>query len=182
MLWQLFISFLQIGLFSIGGGYAAMPLIQEQVVELHEWLSMSQFTDLITIAEMTPGPIAVNSATFVGMNIAGFAGACVAVLGCIFPSLIIVPVLFWIYKTYKSLDILQSVMEFLRPVVIALIAGAALTILNSVLFGGTWNITQISYLGLCLMIFALILLFKSKFSPILIMLCCGLIGLIAAFL
>jgi chromate transporter len=96
--------------------------------------------------------------------------------------LIIVPVLFWIYKTYKSLAILQSVMEFLRPVVIALIAGAALTILNSVLFDGTWNISQISYLGLCLMIFALIMLFKTKYSAILIMLSCGLIGLIAAFL
>ena len=63
---QLFLSFLQIGLFSFGGGYAAMPLIQEQVTELHSWLSMSEFTDLITISQMTPGPIAVNSATFVG--------------------------------------------------------------------------------------------------------------------
>ena len=69
---QLFISFLQIGLFSIGGGYAAMPLIQNQVVELHPWLTLQEFTDLITIAEMTPGPIAVNSATFVGIRIAGF--------------------------------------------------------------------------------------------------------------
>ena len=68
---QLFLSFLQIGLFSFGGGYAAMPLIQGQVVTLHGWLTMSEFTDLITISQMTPGPIAVNSATFVGMKIAG---------------------------------------------------------------------------------------------------------------
>lgn len=61
---QLFFSFLQIGLFSFGGGYAAMPLIQEQIVTSHSWLSMSEFTDLITISQMTPGPIAVNSATF----------------------------------------------------------------------------------------------------------------------
>ena len=71
----LFWSFLQVGLFSIGGGYAAMPLIQAQVVESHGWLSMAEFTGLITIAEMTPGPIAVNSATFVGLRIAGAAGA-----------------------------------------------------------------------------------------------------------
>ena len=68
--WQLFLSFVQVGMFSIGGGYAAMPLIQSQVVEQHAWLTMQEFTDLITIAEMTPGPIAVNSATFVGLRIA----------------------------------------------------------------------------------------------------------------
>ena len=72
---QLFWSFFQIGLFSIGGGYAAMPLIQNQVVDLHHWLTMTEFTDLITISQMTPGPIAVNSATFVGIQIAGFGGA-----------------------------------------------------------------------------------------------------------
>ena len=66
---QLFLSFLQIGAFSFGGGYAAMPLIQEQVVTSHRWLSMAEFTDLITISQMTPGPIAVNSATFVGIKV-----------------------------------------------------------------------------------------------------------------
>ena len=72
---QLFLSFLQVGMFSFGGGYAAMPLIQGQVVTGHHWLSMSEFTDLITISQMTPGPIAVNSATFVGIKIAGIPGA-----------------------------------------------------------------------------------------------------------
>lgn len=90
---QLFLSFLQVGALSFGGGYAAMPLIQEQVVNLHSWLSMSEFTNLITIAEMTPGPIAVNSATFVGMQIAGILGAIIATLGCILPSCIIVTLL-----------------------------------------------------------------------------------------
>ena len=77
---QLFLSFFQIGLFSFGGGYAAMPLIQGQAVQGHGWLSMSEFTDLITISQMTPGPIAVNSATFVGIKIAGIPGALVATL------------------------------------------------------------------------------------------------------
>ena len=80
---QLFLSFLQVGMFSVGGGYAAMPLIQSQVVEQHGWLTMQEFTDLITIAEMTPGPIAVNSATFVGLRIAQAPGAIIATLGCI---------------------------------------------------------------------------------------------------
>lgn len=69
---KLFLSFLQIGLFSFGGGYAAMPLIQEQVVTQHGWLTMTEFTDLITISQMTPGPIAINAATFVGSKIVEF--------------------------------------------------------------------------------------------------------------
>ena len=94
---QLFWSFIQIGMFSFGGGYAAMPLIQGQVVNTHEWLTMTEFTDLITISQMTPGPIAVNSATFVGMKIAGIPGAVVATLGCILPSCIIVTILAKLY-------------------------------------------------------------------------------------
>lgn len=84
---QLFFSFLQIGAFSFGGGYAAMPLIQSQVVTLHGWLTASEFTDLITISQMTPGPIAINSATFVGTRIAGPLGALTATAGCIPPLL-----------------------------------------------------------------------------------------------
>ena len=99
---QLFLSFLQVGMFSIGGGYAAMPLIQSEVVQRYGWLSMNEFTDLITIAEMTPGPITVNSATFVGVRIAGIPGAIVATLGCIFPSLIIVSILSFLYYRYRT--------------------------------------------------------------------------------
>ncbi|MEI3521698.1 MAG: chromate transporter [Anaerosacchariphilus sp.] len=90
ILLELFFSFLQIGAFSFGGGYAAMPLIQAQVVTKYHWLSMAEFTDLITISQMTPGPIAINSATFVGIKISGVPGALVATMGCILPSCIIV--------------------------------------------------------------------------------------------
>ena len=95
---QLFLSFLQIGLFSVGGGYAAIPLVQSLIVERQGWITMTEFTNLITIAEMTPGPIAVNSATFVGIRIAGLPGAVAATWGCIFPSCIIVSVLAYIYR------------------------------------------------------------------------------------
>jgi len=105
---QLFLSFLQVGMFSVGGGYAAMPLIQSQVVEQHGWLTMQEFTDLITIAEMTPGPIAVNSATFVGLRIAQVPGAIIATLGCITPALFFVSLLSYIYRKYKDISLLQS--------------------------------------------------------------------------
>ena len=133
---QLFWSFIQVGLFSIGGGYAAIPLIQNQVVEIHPWLTMNEFTDLITIAEMTPGPIAVNSATFVGIRIAGLSGAVIATIGCILPSCFIVSFLAFIYYHYKGVAVLQSVLESLRPAVVALIASAGLSVLAQVTFQG----------------------------------------------
>src|SRR5699024_10356178 len=107
---RLFWSFLQIGLISFGGGYAAMPLIQDQIVTGHGWLSMSEFSDLITISQMTPGPIAINSATFVGIRIAGIPGALVATLGCILPSCVIVILIAKLYLKYRSLDLLQGVL------------------------------------------------------------------------
>ena len=132
---ELFWSFFQIGLFSIGGGYAAMPLIQEQVVDLHPWLTMTQFADIMTIAEMTPGPIAINSATFVGIQVCGLPGAIVATLGCIFPSCIIVMTLAYIYYRFRGLYIVQGVLAGLRPAVIAMIASAGLSLLVMSVYG-----------------------------------------------
>ena len=131
---QLFLSFFQIGLFSIGGGYAAMPLIQSQVVEIHQWLTMTQFADIITIAEMTPGPIAINSATFVGTHIAGLPGAIIATIGCVAPSCIIVLSLAYVYTKYKNLSLMKGILSGLRPVVIALIASAGLSICKLAFF------------------------------------------------
>lgn len=133
--WQLFLVFVQVGLFSVGGGYAAIPLIQDYVVEGHGWLTMTDFTDLITIAEMTPGPIAINSATFVGMRVGGLGGAVLATLGCILPSGIIVCLfgvsLFQIQKTHAGAGNART----LRPAVVGLIAPAAVSITLLALWG-----------------------------------------------
>ena len=175
---QLFLSFLQVGLFSIGGGYAAMPLIQSQVVESHAWLTMSEFTDLITIAEMTPGPIAINSATFVGTRIAGLGGAIVATFGCILPSCFIVSLLAYIYYKYKGVSAVQSVLASLRPAVVALIAAAGLSILNLVLFSGADIALQnLNWLGAGIFLVAFFILKRWKPNPILIMMLCGVAGL-----
>lgn len=175
---ELFLSFLQVGLFSIGGGYAAMPLIQNQVVTTHGWLTMEEFTDLITIAEMTPGPIAINSATFVGIRIGGFGGALIATLGCILPSCFIVSILAFIYYKYKGMSALQSVLASLRPAVVALIAGAGLSILQLVLFGGqSISLNHVNWIGAGLFLTAFIILRKWKWNPILVMGCCGAAGL-----
>ena len=132
---QLLLSFLQIGLFSFGGGYAALPLIQDQIVSLHGWLSMEEFTDLITISQMTPGPIAINAATFVGQKIAGAPGAIVATLGCVLPSCVIVTLIAGLYLKYRTMRVLQSVLNTLRPAVVALIASAGVSILLTAFWG-----------------------------------------------
>lgn len=177
---QLFLSFLQIGAFSFGGGYAAMPLIQNQVVQLHPWLSQSEFTDLITISQMTPGPIAVNSATFVGTRIAGVPGALAATIGCVLPSCILVTILAKIYLKYRSLSLLQDILKSLRPAVIAMIAAAGVSILVTAFWGNDisslhldtiLSSTNIRAVGIFLV--SLILLARFKMDPIHVMLLSG---------
>ena len=176
---QLFLSFLQIGLFSIGGGYAAIPLIREQTVDIHGWLTESQFMDLATIAEMTPGPIAINGATFVGIKIAGIPGVLAATLGCILPSILIVSLLSWIYRKYRELPMLQGVLGSLRPAIVALIAAAGLNMLLQVTFGSRSILApdQIHWAGLVLSAAAFLSLRRFKWNPILVMALCGAAGL-----
>ena len=172
---QLFLSFLQIGLFSFGGGYAAMPLIQEQIVDTHGWLSMSEFTDLITISQMTPGPIAINSATFVGIKIAGLAGAAVATAGCILPSCVIVTLLAKIYLKYRNVKTFQSVLDSLRPAVVAMIAAAGVSILTSAFWKNADKIilAETDWSMALIFLICLVLLIKVKWNPILVMLLAG---------
>lgn len=173
---QLFLSFLQIGAFSFGGGYAAMPLIQEQVVTLHSWLTMDTFTNLVTIAEMTPGPIAVNAATFVGTQVAGAGGAVIATLGCILPSCIFVTLLSYLYLKYRKMTLLQGILASLRPAVVAMIAKAGVSILVTAFFvNGTVSLVpeNISVRMVFYFIAALYLLRKKKLNPILVMVLCG---------
>ena len=173
---QLFLSFFQIGAFSFGGGYAAMPMIQEQVITLHNWLTMVTFANLVTIAEMTPGPIAVNAATFVGTQVAGPLGAIVATIGCILPSCIFVTLLAFIYGKYKNMVLLQGTLGSLRPAVVSMIAKAGLTIIISAFFlSGTITLTisNISFRMIAYFVVAVFLLRKVKLNPILVMLLCG---------
>ena len=132
---ELLWSFFQIGLFSIGGGYAAMSLIQNQVVDLHGWITMTQFADIMTIAEMTPGPIAINSATFVGIQVAGIPGAVVATVGCVLPSCVIVITLAYIYYRFRQLTLVQGVLAGMRPAVVAMIASAGIGLLILSFYG-----------------------------------------------
>lgn len=184
---QLFFSFLQIGMFSFGGGYAVMPLIQGQVVKAHAWLSMAEFTDLITISQMTPGPIAVNSATFVGLKIAGVFGAFAATLGCILPSCIIVTIIARLYLKYRKLSMLQGILKSLRPAVVAMIGAAGISVLWTAF--GWVNLHGISALkfvektdwSLVVIFVVCLVLLRKKKNPVAVMVAAGVMKTLYAF-
>lgn len=178
---QLFWSFFQIGLFSIGGGYAAMPLIQNQVVDTHSWLTMSQFADIMTIAEMTPGPIAINSATFVGIQVSGVRGAIIATLGCVCPSCIVVMTLAYIYYRFRGLNIVQGVLAGLRPAVISMIASAGISLLILAVYGQRTlpaDLTDIDAVAVSIFIVGFVILRKWKLNPLWIMGASGVAGIL----
>ena len=179
MLIKLFLSFLKIGLFSFGGGYAALPLIQEQVVDINQWLSLNEFNDLITISQMTPGPIAINSATFVGTRIAGFPGAMATTFGCVLPSALIVGTISYFYKKYSDLDAISNVLYFLRPAIVSMILMAGISILRTAFFNtNTIAFNNLDWLMFIIFGLSLFAMFKLKTDPIKIMLASGIIYLL----
>ncbi|EFR30514.1 chromate transporter [Eremococcus coleocola] len=177
IIWKLFLVFIQVGTFSIGGGLAAIPLIQDLIVTQNQWMSLKEFTDLITIAQMTPGPIAVNSATFIGLRMAGLPGAILATLGCILPSLIIVMTLAYLYKRFRQLGVLDALLNGLKPAIVAFITSAGLTILDASLTD-TRYLPQapLDWIACILFIAAFIILRKWKLDPIMVMVGTGIIG------
>lgn len=180
---ELFVSFFKIGMFSIGGGYAAMPLIQAEIIDLHHWLSMGEFTDLLTISQMTPGPISINAATFVGNQILGIGGSLVATLGCIMPSCIIVALLAWVYQKYSNLSVLQGILSGLRPAVVALIASAGVTILLGNFFQDSIvGLDTFQWMGAILFLISFAMLRKWKMDPTKVMLIAGGISVLAQWL
>ena len=178
---ELIWSFFQIGLFSIGGGYAAMPLIQNQVVDIHPWLTMIQFADIMTIAEMTPGPIAINAATFVGICVAGLPGAIAATAGCVFPSCVIVMALAYVYYRFRGLKTVQGVLAGLRPAVIAMIASAGISLMILAFYGQRdlpSDVCEIDTVSAGIFAVGLLVLRRWKVNPICVMAGAGMFGVL----
>lgn len=176
---KLFFAFIQVGLFSVGGGYAAIPLIQEQIVNIYGLMTLEEFSDLITVAEMTPGPISINSATFVGMRIAGIPGVLICSLGCIIPSFCICLILAHFYYKYRTVSGVQTILGALRPATVALIASAGASILMLGLFQADLRnvvLNNIRPVELGIFVAALFILRKFKVSAVSIILGSGVIG------
>lgn len=169
---ELYYSFFRIGLFSIGGGLASLPLIQDEIVNTKAWLSMTEFSDLVSIAQMTPGPIALNSATFVGTKMAGIRGAIFATLGNISPSILLVSLLAFLFFRHRNLRAIQGALYGLKPASIALIASAGLSIFILAIWGKegiSLSLEDCNLTGLFLFPICLFVLQRYKAHPILVM-------------
>lgn len=188
---RLFWSFVQIGLFSFGGGLAVLPQIQYQAVDVRHWLTLKEFVDLVSLSEMTPGPIAINAATFVGMRQAGILGALASTFGCVLPSLVIVVILAVVYKKFKHLKGFQGALGGLRPAACALIISAGLTVLMVAVFGidavprslagaGDFyrRLLEVRILPLLVLAGATLLLQLKKVNPVLIIASAGVLGIL----
>lgn len=169
LLIQLFFTFFKIGAFSFGGGYAMIPYIQREVIDKKGWIELNNFVDIIGISQMTPGPIAVNSATFIGYKINGFLGSLCATLGITAVSFILIVIASKIINKFKNSKIWNAAMLGMRPVLIALIVNAF------------FSLAKTSYLDVKSIIITLIIgvsLFSKKVHPILIIGVSALLGII----
>ncbi len=181
---QLFQTFFLIGLFSFGGGYASMELIRSRVVTQQHWLTNTEFTDIVSIAEMTPGPLGINIASFVGTKTAGIPGTAAATLAYILPALIIVMILARVYYSCRSLSIIQGVLKGLRPAVAAMVLAAAATLTKNAWLEGAAaaDPAEINRITVLISAVCLILLQKRHFGPIRIILGSGIAGAVLYFI
>ncbi|MDR3219346.1 MAG: chromate transporter [Dysgonamonadaceae bacterium] len=167
---QLFCTYFKIGLFCFGGGYAMISLIQDEVVDNHAWLTNAEFTDIIAISQMTPGPIGINSATYIGYAVSGNAfGSAIATIAVCLPSFIILLLIAKAYKKFQSNEYVQYALLGLRPATVGLIASAALLLMNPENF--------IDYKSLVLFGAAFALTKYAKVHPILMIILAGISGL-----
>lgn len=168
---QLFYTFFVIGMFTFGGGYAMLSLIQNEVVVNHQWITAQEFTDMVAISQMTPGPIGINSATYVGYAVSGnIFGSIVATAAVTLPSFIIILTICRLYMKFKESNFFASLMKFLRPVVIGMIAAAAAILVTDENF--------IDYTSWLLFAGAFIGSQWLKINPILLIIIAGAIGFI----
>ena len=170
ILLQLFCTFLLIGILNFGGGYAMVSFIQNQVVNIHGWLTIREYTDMLAISQATPGPIAVNTATYTGFKIAGVPGALLATLALIIPAYFIILGLMYIFRRWPDNRYLQWGFAGTKPMVMALIISSALSL-------AVENI--VTPYDLLLFVLAFILLRKFKINPVTLILIFGIWGVFA---
>ena len=172
-LWSLFATFFKIGAFTFGGGYAMIPLIQKEAVEKHKWVSDDDILEIIAIAESTPGPIAINSATFVGYRTAGVLGAACATFGVVLPSFCVILAISYVLTQFQDIKAVQYAFNGIRVGVLAL------------LFKALWSMYQKSPKGWAsyvVMAAAFVLTAFLKVNVLLVIVACGVFGLVTALL
>ena len=169
--WQLFYAYTKIGLFGFGGGYAMLSLIQHEVVDKYHWLTLAEFTDVIAISQMTPGPVGINSATYIGYTVTGNVwGAIVATVAVLLPSFVMVLLISVFFTRFRQNRYVSAALSGLRPVTIGLIAAAALVLMNGDNF--------IDYKSVLIFVAVFFLTWKYHWHPIWTICLAGFAGLI----
>ena len=176
---QLFYTFFKIGLFGFGGGYAMLSMIQGEVVTRYGWLTSQEFTDIVAISQMTPGPIGINSATYVGFTATGSVwGSIIATLAVVLPSFILMLAISKFFLKYQKHPVVEAVFSGLRPAVVGLLASEALVLMNAENFSSPKE-DMYSFIISCLIfLVAFVGTRKYKINPILMIVACGIAGLI----
>lgn len=183
----LFWTFFQIGLFGFGGGYAMISMIQGEVVSHYHWMTTSQFTDIVAVSQMTPGPIGINSATYVGYTALvnaghawywGILGSFIATFAVVLPSFILMIIISRFLLSFKNHPIVEHIFSWLRPAVVGLLAAASLCLMTSENFSTPSANPWQFWISVALFIFAFCSTSIYKMSPIRIILLCGLAGLV----
>ncbi|PID82975.1 MAG: chromate transporter [Clostridiales bacterium] len=169
MLDKLFFSFIKIGTFAFGGGYTVLALIKDIIITKNNWVNDEIFIDIVALSQMTPGPIAVNSATLIGSKISGLIGSIVATIGVILPAIFIVSILNYIITKNKKSRFIKNLLKSLQPASIGLIFAAAFTL-------GHKNIIDIK--SFLIMVTTLIVAYKLRLNPIIIIICSGILGIV----
>ena len=166
-LWQLFATFFKTGLFTFGGGYAMIPLLERDVVQRNGWIKPTEFTDLLAVAQSAPGVFAVNMAVFVGYRMRGVAGALAAAFGCALPSVVVILLIALFFRQFRHIELVDNVFKGLRPVVVALIAVPVFNVAKSAKIG--WATLWIPLLTALLIVFVGV-------SPIYVIIVAGIAG------
>ena len=177
-LWQVFFTFFRIGAFTFGGGYAMIPLIQKETVEKHQWVTDDDILEIIAIAESTPGPIAINSATFVGYQAAGVLGSVAATLGVVLPSFVIILLLSFLLQNFQDIPAVQYAFFGIRAGVLALLCKSLWTMykkspkgwISYVIMAGAFILTAINKFGIC------------KINMIFVIIGCAVFGLVSSLI
>lgn len=180
-LWELAVNFWQIGTFSIGGGYAIITLIEDLLVNRYHWLTMKEYTDIITISQMTPGPLAINASSFVGLKIAGITGAVVATFSCILSGVVISLSGYKFFCRFRNSEIITGVLQGLKAVATGLIGAAGAGILLLALTGHTelnLQINSFDFYALGIAVASMILLRKFKTNPVWVLLASAGVGIV----
>lgn len=179
MLFDVIWTFAKIGLFGFGGGYAMIPLIQVEI-EKHGWLTIAEFADIIAVSQMTPGPIGVNAATFIGMRTGGITGAVAATFGLVLPSCILVILAAHMVQKFKTNRYLEAVLQGIRPAAIGLVATAVMFFASLSVFSGNPRNGELSLDVIGVIIFITIILLTKicKIHPIAAVLLSGLLGVV----